>query len=97
MSFARVLILFLIALGCSNSAKHKNYQNVDKVNIGDDMLEVVKKMEGLPDKWIIPDTTSYHQQDILNLTTMVYNTPRGSSSKIFIYFKDCTVHHTYYD
>lgn len=87
----------MLFLSCSEKIEFRNIENVSKLEKGDNIIEVVNKMEGMPDEIVIPDSTYLNQSKINGLMTFIYDTPKLSSSPIYIYFKDCEVLSIFYD
>ena len=92
-----IILLIFVLSSCSQEKQFRNIDNYYAVKKGESLIEVIKKMESQPDKIIYGDTIYLYQEEIEDIITFIYYTPRGASSNISIYFKDCEVLDKHFD
>lgn len=95
--FALVFLLFLLTACSQREERFRHIRNLPSVSEGDSPNEVVRKMQAKPDRIVYSDSMHYYQEQVYDLMTFIYLTPRGASSNIHIYFQECEVFYVYYD
>ena len=91
------LILMLLLVSCSQKGRFEKIDRFYKIEIGESINEVVLKMESKPDEIIYNDTIYHYQEEITDILTFIYYTPRFASNDISIFFKDCEVLDKHFD